>query len=884
MKLLRRLPLAFLIPAALLLFTALASAVFLRIHISQELREVEQEWQQRVSQALTLTQSMIEHLWQQRQEALMEEQIELMGADGHILFAALVDADDRVVAATRQAWVGAHLADVLPSFSRQPLRQARRSLGGQVELGRDGNSLTAYYPLQLAPNPGEIRPSRVGMLLARYDLAAVKAARRHDVVQHVLSMAFLLLLAALLLGVFFHFVVSRRMRRLVRVAERLADGDFTTRAGFSGGDELARIAGAFDAMAAHVEDYTRALRESEERYRTLVEHSPHVIAVSGGGSWLYANPAARALFTNGGDIVGKPVAGTVHEGDRDAVQARLQAWPQAEEGQGEALRFRLIKPGGGQAVVEGVFSPITFDGHPAVQLVGTDISEQVEMEHTLRRLYRAIEQADEAVAITDSKGTLEYVNPAFTRITGYSAEEAIGQSFSILKSGKQGGEWYKRFWGVILSGEKWQGHLVNRRKDGSEYEDYMTVSPVHNEHGGITHFVAIKRDVTEQLHMEAQLRQAQKMESLGTLVGGIAHDFNNMLAGMSGNLYLAKLKTKSLPEVQDRLDQVNRLCDDAAKMIRQMLAFARKRNVEVKPFPLNLFLKESFKLARSSVPENIEIRSDFAKEEMVVLGDAVQMQQVLMNLLNNARDAIGERQGGVIEVSLQAEDVTPVLRRRHPQIDGARVAHLRLTDNGCGMPKSHVEKIFEPFFTTKPEGFGTGLGLAMVYGAVRAHGGAIEVSSGLNKGSTFDVYLPLSPAPALKGTDTKGAGQALAGKGETILVADDNVDVRQITKGVLESLGYKVIEARDGEEAMELFAHHDGIELAILDVVMPRLGGVEAALRMRELRADLPIVFVTGYDKESAISSAKLERCSVLLKPFMPQELSQRMRELIEGA
>jgi len=400
--------------------------------------------------------------------------------------------------------------------------------------------------------------------------------------------------------------------------------------------------------------------------------------------------------------------------------------------------------------------------------------------------------------------------------------------------------------------------------------------------GDVAFGVEVLRHRKEKEILEEQFRQAQKMEAIGILAGGIAHDFNNILAGMLGTVYLVRDTLNDYPEAQEKLKRVEQAGFRAAEMISQLLTFARKGMTDMQPVALAPFLKEAFKLARSSVPENISFTLDVPDVECTVKGDATLLQQALLNLVANARHAAAGQAHPEIHVSLDVLEANEVLWERHPDLPHKPYARLTVEDNGYGIPEEHLNKLFDPFFTTKGVGEGTGLGLAMVYGAVQSHEGVIEAESEGGKGSAFHVFLPLIEQTGISSQTVED--QVLEGHGETILLADDEKLVYEVSRRLLESMGYRVLIATNGEEAVRLFGEHQGeIRLAILDVVMPKLGGVDAALRIRVSAPDLPILFQTGYGEEQALKEIKsMKHCRVVTKPVAIPKLSRILHELLE--
>lgn len=509
-----------------------------------------------------------------------------------------------------------------------------------------------------------------------------------------------------------------------------------------------------------------------------------------------------------------------------------------------------------------------------------------QSEERLHLISSSLEQSGEAIFLTDQLGTIEYINPAFTRITGYTADEVIGQNPRILKSGNQNTDFYKNMWDTINNGKTWNGEVIDKKKDGSFYPARLTISPVFNDNGEITHFIGIHVDLTEQQNLEEQFRQAQKMEAIGTLVGGIAHDFNNMLAGMTGNLYLAKRKTESLPEVKMKLDNIEALAFRASDMISQLLTFARKGRVAMESLSLTPFIKEALKLLEASVPENIQLNHTLCNEPLQVYADQTQIHQMMMNLIHNARDSLEGTAKPEINIKFEpfiADDA--FISKRPYQINGKDFARLSVTDNGCGIPNHQIASIFDPFFTTKEQGKGTGLGLAMVYGSVKMHKGFVEVESEENVGTTFHIYLPLTAEDNQESLETVDTRVVAKGHGELILLVDDEQHVLETGKEVLESMNFRVLTASNGQQAVDLFRTRPGdIDLLILDIVMPVMGGNEAARRIRAIREEVKVIFATGYDKNTPLNQdAGMENETVLSKPFSIIELSHIIRKKLNN-
>ncbi len=513
----------------------------------------------------------------------------------------------------------------------------------------------------------------------------------------------------------------------------------------------------------------------------------------------------------------------------------------------------------------------------AARLAGIAI-ERDEKIGELRKLSRAIEQAGEVITITDRDGLIEYTNPAFTKLTGYDANEAIGKLPRLVRDAHR----YEEIQEKLRINGVWQGKVIETRKDGSIYPAMLTISPIRNESGEITHYVGVHEDLSEIELMEERFQQAQKMEAIGTLVGGIAHDFNNMLAGVTGNLFLLKRELADQEKPMERLGRIESLTTHAAEMIKQMLAFASKGSIDKQELSLSSFLKETMRLHRISIPENIEITLDVT-DGLYVYADPTQLQQALLNLLTNARDAVRKSTQPKIDIKLEAMVPDPAFLKKNNIAKSKLFAHLMVSDNGHGISPAIIQNIFEPFFTTKEVGKGTGLGLSMVFGSIHSHEGIIDVESSSEKGSTFHIYLPLIPSPerSISETDTSAIH---FGNGETILLVDDDEVLIEANADVIDSLGYKVITARNGREAVQAYRDAtDEIDLVIMDMVMPVMGGRNAAEKIRGINPGVKVIFATGYDLDSSLEFETVKIGEVVLhKPFSIDELSHTIqRELL---
>ncbi|TLS65638.1 response regulator [Mariprofundus erugo] len=406
------------------------------------------------------------------------------------------------------------------------------------------------------------------------------------------------------------------------------------------------------------------------------------------------------------------------------------------------------------------------------------------------------------------------------------------------------------------------GHPVNAVQ-------LITFCDQHHDHH-TSHIYGTIQDISDFEKLEAQLRQAQKMEAIGTLVGGIAHDFNNKLAAITGHLFLAQKEKQS----QKHLQMAQALCFEAAELIKSLLAFSRNDDVEKRVFSINSFLKEAIKNHRVLLPENISLNLDIEERDMLVYGSLVQAQQVLINLLNNARDAVEESESPAISVGLYYFIPDSEFRDFHHTHAHGEWAHLQVSDNGCGITREHLPQIFDPFFTSKGIGKGTGLGLSMVYKVIESMDGIIDVESEPGLGSRFDIYLPLTAREQEAVQEIHETVASTLHQG--ILLVDDDAPIRNAICTVLNQLGYRMYCAEDGIEAIEKYREFQScIDLVLMDIVMPRLSGDEAYRRLCDINPAIRVIFMSGYDQKQSMKHLAMEGITLIAKPFSIAQLSQ---------
>ena len=502
-------------------------------------------------------------------------------------------------------------------------------------------------------------------------------------------------------------------------------------------------------------------------------------------------------------------------------------------------------------------------------------------EIMLRKLWRAVEQSADLIIVTDRSGVIEYVNPRFEAVTGYSRQEAVGHTFHLLKPNDQPLDFDQIMWQTVHSGNVFRGAVGYRKKNGDAFVVEKHITPLRDLDGEITNFVSNDWDITEQRKLESQLQQSQKMDAIGLLAGGIAHDFNNLLMIISSYAELMIDTLSAEHPLRRNVQQILIASRRAADLTRQLLAFSRKQMQALQLMDLNSVVKEICGMLPRLIGEDIQLVIVPGKNVGRIKADPVQIEQVIMNLAANGRDAMPN--GGKLMIETASVHLDDAYVQRRLIVPKGDYVLLTVTDSGEGIAPEHQAHIFEPFYTTKAAGKGTGLGLATVYGIVKQNDGFIWAYSEVGMGTTFKIYLPCAQQVDAK-LPSKTVPEKSSQGCETIFLVEDEEAVRQSACEFLTMNGYTVLEAGNGEEALLVSRNYTRpIHLMVSDVVMPKMGGAQLAKLLTVERPDMKVLFVSGYAENTVLQHGKIDMTNGFLqKPFTLKTLAQKIREVLQ--
>lgn len=646
--------------------------------------------------------------------------------------------------------------------------------------------------------------------------------------------------------------------------------------------QVRRKTKALTSTLSEKEKLHRALQANEEKFRLLFQKNPEAITLTAlDGRILDANNVFyRTMGYRPEDIIDRTTVDLRiwnDEADRKKFIKSLE-----KNGSVRNMKAEFIRKDG-EIVSELVSAvPVDIDNKPHILTQGRNITEQLVKEKERILLAKAIEQSSDAVLLTDAEGKILYVNPAFEKSSGYSSDEVRGKTPRILKSGNQSREFYEKLWQTNLSGKTWKGQLTNRKKNGGLYQENITISPVKDKDGIITNFVAVKQDITSEQTLQLQLQQAQKHEAIGTLAGGIAHDFNNILGAILGYAEMIKMDLPEESQSGKDIAEVISSAQRAVDLVKQILTFSRQNSEEFQPVQIQFIVKETLKLLKASLPSTITLQQMIDSSCDPILGDPVQLHQVLINLFTNAKEALKDAKG-MISVSVKQLDLNESDKVYDGPNDlpaGSYVA-LEVTDNGCGMDMQTMAQVFDPFYSTKNKGQGTGLGMAVSHGIIKQHGGTITVTSAPGEQTTFRILLPV-----VEPSTEMSAQPAFASPprgSERIVLVDDEKFLVEVVQRELTGLGYTVQSFTDSQQALSWMQNNlTSFDLLLTDMTMPEMTGADLAAQVLRLRPELPVIVCSGFSEVLSRDEAlALGIRDYLPKPVTRMQLANKLDQVL---
>ncbi len=657
---------------------------------------------------------------------------------------------------------------------------------------------------------------------------------------------------------------------------------------------------ALDKSQIQGQELEKAIHEKQDSQtflQSILDKTPDIIfRVDTKGKIIFINNAVRQYGLTPDVFLDKKIINYIHPEDRIKAEKAFEN-PGTKDRPPRSLELRVFsdikhsiasdrkKLQKGWRIFSTELEDIYFDetisrkNYAGIQGIAKDISRAKYLEKQSNRLAVIVEQAADAIIITDTEGIVRYVNPKFESEIGYLKSEIIGETISVLSSDKHERGFYTELWTDIKKGNVWNGKIWNKKKNGNLILHDVSISPILNAEDKIIEFATIHRDITDQQKLEDRMRQSQKMEAIGTLAGGVAHDFNNILGAIIGYAELAQYDLEDENPAKESVHQILQAGQRAKDLAKQILLFSRRTEQEMVPVKITILIKEVVTLLMATLPSTIKIDLDFQSENRVVLANPGQIHQVLMNLCTNAAQALGDMNGKItikLDQFVLDQEVTLI----YPELPIGNYLKLQVIDTGSGISSNDIDKIFDPFFTTKSRGEGTGLGLSVVHGILENHHGTIRVSSKLDMGTTFDIYLPILESDTLYSTKSevvinKGDGQ--------ILFVDDEASLVEIGKKLLERHGYNVTPAFDGQEAWKIFSKNpDRFDVIITDKTMPKMTGIELSKQIHSIRPKIPILLSTGFSEEITIDQANtIGIRQILNKPVISSELLTAIQKII---
>ena len=691
------------------------------------------------------------------------------------------------------------------------------------------------------------------------------------------------ILFSMVVAIFFGRRLIQPVSSLRRLATRIAAGDRSLKLSINTNiEEIKDLASDLEKMNQSLAHTQQEIQDREMRLEAILNYAGEgIITIDSTAIIQTFNLAAERIFGyTAGEAVGKNISVLIprlhHKLHGEYNSKYLETGVSTSSG--VTQRLQASRKDGSIIPINLTLSKVQLDDEVSFTGIIHDLSREERKDAELKQLSRAVEQSPVSILITSTAGEIEYVNPSFCQMTGYSADEVIGRNPRFLNSGKTKPEEYRNLWETIAHGGIWRGVFRNKAKSGRLFWLSSTVCPVHDQAGQITHFISISEDITDARKKESMLTQAMKLEAIGRMTDGISHDFNNLLTIIQGNLkFLGDDLESGNEEHAELIEDALSAAQDGTELIKRLLAFSRRQELDVQALNINDNLIAMERLLRRSVPEisiELELDSDIGN----TLVDASRFESAVLNMVTNARDAMPD--GGTIRIATsQCNSGDAYAPEGLP--DGHYVV-LSVSDNGKGMDEETKRQAVEPFFTTKPIEAGTGLGLTMVHDFARQCGGELRIESEVGVGTTIRTFLPVNQEDEHRQPRGKSE-DSLRGGSETILVVEDREGVRRFACRTLRRLGYRTYEAKDADIAKGVLKNRTSIDLVFSDIVMPgEDSGRDLARMVSREWPHIKVLLTTGMDPDSAGETAD-EEFSVLAKPYTAEELAITIRNALDN-
>jgi len=855
-------PLRYSLPLLLLLFGAVLTCVLIADGIRLSNRHIEAEARLNLESLGDRFATQLEYFYSHGNMELVERGNASMSKIPHLRSSAIFDESNQRVVSTR-AKNKAPVDFVV--FSR-----ARQTGAPQIQLRENDKLLTGVFPFRLGAG-------RLGMLYVEMDLLELKNMQIADDFKRAELFCVLALLLVILSWLYLDRMLTQRIACLIAATREMAAGNLSRRTALEGMDELAELGVSFNQMAEQIQRRTGEVKQSEAHYRRLVETAYEgILEIDQTQKLVLVNRRMAEMLGYTMDaMTGELITDFLFPEDVFDHQQRM-AGRQFSDTAAYECRFRSRSG----ETVWGIMS-VNYQWNESGGFAGafcmvTDITQRKQAELQLLLQSSALMASASAVMITDGDGLIKWVNPAFIHLTGYTATEAIGQSPKILRSGSHPTEFYAAMWDTIKSGKIWQGEMINRRKTGENYTEHMTVAPIKDANGNITHFVAVKEDITEQRRFEQQLREAQKMEAVARLAGGVALDFNNSLTVIMGYADILQESQRHDPDIQEMAVQISESARRATNLTRQLSIFSQQHPSELQILNLNQILDNLFNIIKHLLGDSVVLQWDLSPVLPDIQADPDLLQQAVIALVAYAKDSMP--QAGRLQLVTAHVEVDKNACRDDLVMRPGNYVCLTLSDTGVGMAPEKIQRVFEPFVEK-------GLSLAMVHSIINQHQGWIQVGSRLNVGTTFKIFLPVAlpvtaVAPEIPALPRSDAPAGL----KTILMVEDDKSVRNLICMCLRRAGFEVLTASDGAAAQCLWNEHfDSIDLLLTDIILPGdLNGADLADQFRRLRPTLKVIVSSGLSYERAkVTVPNLAEYEYLAKPYNPEKLLKIVRKVL---